>query len=92
MGARPGWPGQASWKVRSFSEQFWTVVDDSLDKTMSEFGVPKRYRGTIKDVHKRRSRAEGRDQGAVRAAAQTKFWELGASARLSRVTPAAVSS
>jgi outer membrane protein OmpA-like peptidoglycan-associated protein len=34
---------------KSFSEQFWKAVDDKLDKAMSDLGVPKQYRGLIKD-------------------------------------------
>lgn len=34
----------------SFSEQFWKAVDDTLDSTMSKIGVPKEYRGKLKDA------------------------------------------
>ena len=34
---------------RSFSQQFWAVVDDKLDSVMSKVGVPSQYRGLIKD-------------------------------------------
>ena len=34
---------------RSSSEQFWETVDDKLDNAMSKLGVPKQYRGLIKD-------------------------------------------
>jgi outer membrane protein OmpA-like peptidoglycan-associated protein len=38
---------------RSFSEQFWRVVDDKLDSAISKLGVPQRFRGLIKDgAHK----------------------------------------
>ena len=36
--------------THSFSEQFWKVVDEKLDSTMSKLGVPEKYRGTIKDA------------------------------------------
>jgi outer membrane protein OmpA-like peptidoglycan-associated protein len=40
----PGGPGK-----KSFSGQFWKAVDDKLDSAMSKLGVPKQYRGLIKD-------------------------------------------
>lgn len=42
-------PADLSLPKKSFSEQFWTVVDDKLDSTMSKLGVPQKYRGMIKD-------------------------------------------
>jgi outer membrane protein OmpA-like peptidoglycan-associated protein len=42
-------PSDLSPPKKSFSEQFWKVVDDKLDSTMSNLGVPQKYRGLIKD-------------------------------------------
>ena len=42
--SRPAAPGS-----KSPSEQFWKAVDDKLDAVMSKIGVPKQYRGLIKD-------------------------------------------
>jgi hypothetical protein len=43
-------PADLSRPKQSFSEQFWKVVDDQLDSTMSKIGVPKEYRGKLKDA------------------------------------------
>lgn len=40
----PAGPGS-----KPLSEQFWKAVDDKLDTVMSKIGVPKQYRGLIKD-------------------------------------------
>ncbi|MGD0062313.1 MAG: DUF4157 domain-containing protein [Streptosporangiaceae bacterium] len=40
----PAGPGS-----KSFGEQFWHAVDDKLDAAMSKIGVPRQYRGLIKD-------------------------------------------
>jgi hypothetical protein len=34
---------------RSFSDEFWKSFDEGLEKTMSKVGVPKQFRGLVKD-------------------------------------------
>ena len=48
--------------THSFSEQFWKVVDEKLDSTMSKLGVPDKYRGDHQGRRALRHR-EGRREG-----------------------------